>query len=98
MRVRGERGLEVRHDGQRLELDLDEGRRLACDLGRHRRDAGDDVALEADGVPREQPPVLDHAAVEHVGHVLVCHDGDHPGSARAFAVSIRVMRACGWSA
>ncbi len=48
-----------------------------------RGDAGDDVALEAHGVPREQPPVLHHAAVEHVGHVLVRDDGDHAREARA---------------
>ena len=76
-RVVRERRLEVGHDRQRLEVDLDQRRRLAGDLGRQRRDAGDDVALEADGVPGEQAPVLDHPAVEHVGHVLVRDDGEH---------------------
>ena len=78
-RVVGERRLEVGHDGQRLVVDLDQRRRLLGDLGRRRRDAGDDVALEAHGVLREQAPVLDHAAVEHVGHVLVRDDGEHAG-------------------
>ncbi len=75
--VVGERRLEVRHDGQRLELDLDERRRLAGDLGRQGGDAGHDVALEADGVACEQPSVLHHPAVQHVRHVLVRDDGDH---------------------
>ena len=72
-----ERRLEVGDDGKRLELDLDERSRLARDLGRQRRDAGDDVALEADRVAGEQPPVLDHPAVEDVGDVLVRDDGEH---------------------
>ena len=45
--------------------------------GVSRGDPGDDVALEADGVAREEPPVLHHAAVEDVGDVLVRDDGDH---------------------
>ena len=49
--VVGERRLEVGHDGQRLVVDLDQRRRLLGDLGGRRRDAGDDVALEAHRVP-----------------------------------------------
>ena len=67
------------HDGQRLVVDLDQRRGLLGDLGGRRRDPGDDVALEAHHVLREQPAVLDHAAVEHVRHVLVGHDGEHAG-------------------
>ena len=76
-RVVGERRLEIGHDGQRLVVDLDQRRSLLGDLGRRRRDAGDDVALEPDRVPGEEPAVLDHAAVEHVGHVLVGDDREH---------------------
>ena len=65
--------------GQRLVVDLDQRCRLLGDLGGRRRDAGDDVALEAHRVLREEPPVLDHATVEDVGHVLVGHDGEHAG-------------------
>ena len=91
----GERGLEVGHDRERLELDLDQRSCLPRDLRGRRGDAGDDVALEADRVPREQAAVLDHPAVEHVGHVLVRDHARTPGSARAFVVSMRVIRACG---
>src|SRR6185503_19189986 len=76
-RVVAERGREVGHHLERLELDLDERGCGARDLGRGRRDSGHDVTLEADGVAREEPPVLHHAAVEEVGDVLVRHDGDH---------------------
>ena len=76
-RVVAERGREVGHHLERLELDLDERGCGTRDLGRGRRDPGHDVALEADGVAREEPPVLHHAAVEEVGDVLVRHDGDH---------------------
>ena len=65
--------------GQRLVVDLDQRGGLLGDLGGRRGDAGDDVALEAHRVLREQPPVLDHAAVEDVGHVLVRDDGEHAG-------------------
>ena len=75
----GERGLEVGDDGQRLVVDLDQRRRLLGDLRRRRGDTGDDVALEAHRVLREEAPVLDHAAVEHVGDVLVGDDGEHAG-------------------
>ena len=53
--------------------------RLRRDLRRHRRDGGDDVGLEAHLLLREQAAVLDHLAVEHVGHVLVREDGEHAG-------------------
>ena len=78
-RAVGERGLEVGDDGQRLVVDLDQRGGLLGDLRRRRGDAGDDVALEAHLVLREQPAVLDHAAVEHVGHVLVGDDREHAG-------------------
>ena len=78
-RVVGQRRLEIGHDGQRLVVDLDQRRRLLRDLRRRRRDPRDDIALEANGVLREQAPVLDHAAVEHVGNVLVRDDGEHAG-------------------
>ena len=87
-RVVGERSLEVGHDGQRLVVDLDQRRGLLGDLRRRRGDAGDDVALEAHRVPREEPPVLDHAAVEHVRDVLVGDDGEHAGQ-RARLASCR---------
>ena len=70
---------EIRHNGERLVLDLDQGGRLLGDLRRRRRDPGDDVALEPHRVLREEPPVLDHPPVEHVGHVLVGHHGEHAG-------------------
>ena len=76
-RVVGERRLEVGHDGKRLVVDLDQRRGLLGDLGGRRRDAGDDVALEPHRVLGEEPPILDHAAVEHVGHVLVGDDREH---------------------
>ena len=41
-RVVGERRLEVGQHRERLEVDLDERRRLACELGCQRRDAGDE--------------------------------------------------------
>ena len=98
-RVVGERRLEVGHDGQRLVVDLDQRSGLLGDLRGRRGDAGHDVALEAHGVLREQPTVLDHAAVEHVGHVLVGDDREHAGERRApCVVSMRVIRACAWSA
>ena len=78
-RVVRERRLEVGHDRERLVVDLDQRGCLLGDLGGRRRDARDDVALEAHGVLREEPAVLDHAPVEHVRHVLVGHDGEHAG-------------------
>src|SRR5262249_49479817 len=39
--------------------------------------AGDDVALEAHLLLGEEPAVLDHAAVEHIRHVLVRQNGEH---------------------
>ena len=72
-----ERCLEVGHDGERLVVDLDQCSGLLGDLGRCRCDACDDVAFEPHGVLREEPAILDHPAVEHVGHVLVGHDGEH---------------------
>ena len=78
-RVVGECRLEVGHDGQRLVVDLDQRSGLLGDLGGCRGDAGHDVSLESHGVLREQPTVLDHAAVEHVGHVLVGDDREHAG-------------------
>ena len=75
----GERRLEVGHHRKLLVVDLDQRCGLLGDLGRRRRDAGDDIALEAHGVLREEPAILDHAAVEHVRHVLVGHDGEHTG-------------------
>ena len=62
---------------QRLVLDLDQPHGLVGDLRGHRGDAGDDVGLPADLVLREQAAVLDHAAVEHVRHVLVREHGEH---------------------
>ena len=73
-RIVGERRLEVGHDRQRLVVDLDQRRRLLRDLRRRRSDPRNDVALEANGVLREQAPILDHAAVEDVRHVLVGDD------------------------
>ena len=74
-----ERGREVGHDRERLVVDLDQRRRLLGNLGRRRGDARDDVALEPDRVLREEPAILDHAAVEHVRHVFVGDDGEHAG-------------------
>ena len=76
-RVVGERGLDVAHGRQRLVLHLDRRGRLGGDLRRQRGDGGDDVALEAHVVPREQQAVLDEVAVQHVGDVLVGEDGEH---------------------
>ena len=76
-RVVGERRLEVGHDGKRLVLDLDQRRGLLGDLGGRRGDPCHDVAFEPHRVPGEEPAVLDHAAVEHVGHVLVGDDREH---------------------
>ena len=72
-------GLEVDDARQRLVVDLDQRGRLGGDRGRQRGDAGDDVALPADALLREQPPVLDHAAVADVGHVGVREHGEHAG-------------------
>ena len=76
-RIVGERRLEVGHDGKRLVVDLDQRRRLLGDLGGRRGDAGHDIALEPHRVLGEEPAVLDHAAVEHVGDVLVRDDREH---------------------
>ena len=67
--VVGGGGVEVLDRRKRLVVDLEER-----DLGGRRRDARDDVALEAHLLLGEEPAVLDHAAVEHVRHVLVRDD------------------------
>ena len=77
-RIVGECGLEVGHDGERLVVDLDQRHGSIRDLGGRRRDARDDIALEAHGVPGEESAILDHPAVEDVGHVLVGHDRKNP--------------------
>ena len=76
-RIVCERRLEIGHDRKRLVVDLDQRRGLLGDLRGGRGDAGDDVALEPHRVLGEEPAVLDHAAVEHVGHVLVGDDREH---------------------
>jgi hypothetical protein len=78
-RARGHRGLEVGDRRERLVVDLDQGDRRLGGLGGQRRDARDDVGLEAHLVLREQAAVLHHAAVEHVGHVLVREHRDDAG-------------------
>ena len=78
-RVVGERGLEVVDDRQRLDLELDRVDRGLGLLGRERGDRGDDLALVAHDVAREQRAVLDVRAVAHVGHVGL---GDHREHAR----------------
>jgi hypothetical protein len=74
----GEGGLEVGHDGKRVEVDVDERSGLLRDLGRESSDTGDDLALEPDDVTREQAAVLHHAAVQHVGDIRVRDDREHP--------------------
>ncbi len=77
---------EVGDDRQRLVVDFDQGCSGLRDLGGRGGDSGNDVAFEADGVSREQPAVLNHAAVQNVGHILVGHDREDtrkcPGLAR----------------
>src|SRR2546428_8308551 len=72
--VVGGGGVEVLDGRKLLVVDLDERGRLLRDLGGRRRDAPDDVALEAHLLLGEEPAVLYHAAVEHVRHVLVRDD------------------------
>ena len=73
------RRFEVGNRRQRLVLDLDQVDRLLGDLGSQRRDPGDDIALPAHLLAGEQPPVLHHASVLHIRHVLVGDDGQNPG-------------------
>ena len=75
-RASGQRGLDVVDDRERLDVDLDQVARALRDLGRRRGHSGDDLALEADVLLREQPAILDVATVLEVGGVLVCNDGE----------------------
>ena len=82
-RALGGRRLDVGDGRKRLVLDLDQRRRGGGDLRRQRGDGGDDVALEAHLLLREQPAVLGHVAVAHVRDVLVREDGEHARHRRA---------------
>ena len=78
-RASGERRLDVVDDRQGLDVDLDQIARVLCDLGRCCGHGGDDLALEAHVLLREQPSILDVAAVLEVGGVLVRDDGEDAG-------------------
>ena len=81
-----ERALHIDDGRLRLVGDLDHRRGLLGELGRERGHRGDDLALEAHGVGREQPLILDEGAVRDVRDVLVGdhrkHAGERPGGAR----------------
>ena len=72
------RGLEVDDGRKGVVVDRDQAGRLLGDLGRDRGHAGDDVALPANLLLREEPPVLDHPPVLHVRDVLVRQNGEYP--------------------
>ena len=78
-RIARHRSLRVRQRHQRFVLDLDQLDRPRGDLGRHGRDGGDHIGLEADLLLGEQAAVLDQLTVEHVGHVLVREHREHAG-------------------
>jgi hypothetical protein len=74
-----ERLLNVVDDRHRLDVDLDQ---IAGALGELRRgggDGGDDLALEAHVLLREQAAILDVAAVLEIGGVRVGHDREDAG-------------------
>jgi hypothetical protein len=75
-RALGDCVLRIAHRLQRFVLDVDHSRGLGSDLGRQRRDGGDDVTLEADSVAREEATVLHQLAVEDIRDVLVCQHGE----------------------
>ena len=76
-RVVSECRLDVTDGRQRLVLDLDQSDGLIRDLPGQGRDPGENVALEAHLLLREQPSVLDHCAVADVRHVLVRQHGEY---------------------
>jgi hypothetical protein len=71
--------LEIGDRGQRLVVDLDQAGGLGGDLGRERRDTGDDLALEAHDVLGEQVSILHEGAEAHVGQLVLRHDRDDAG-------------------
>ena len=88
------RGLEVDDGRKGLVVDRDQAGRLLGDLGRDRGHAGDDVALPANLLLREEPPVLTIPPYFTSGTSSCVRTASTPGSARAFEASMRVMRAC----
>jgi hypothetical protein len=75
----GERQLGVGDRGELLALDLDERGGVRGDLGRQRGDRGDDLALEAHDVLREQGAVGDERPVQHVRDVRLGDHREHAG-------------------
>ena len=73
-RIVGQRCLEVGDDRQRLVLDDDGVDRALGDLGGGRGDGGNDLALEANDVAREQRAVLHERTEADIGHVV---GGEH---------------------
>ena len=83
--ARGSRLFDVVHHRQRLNVDLDQVERGLCNGGSRGGDSGDDLALEAHPLTREQATVLDVRTVLKVGNVGVCDDGEHAGESLGFA-------------
>ena len=75
-------GEEIGKRFQDFVFHLDERCSLSRDqwgAGRHR---GNDVAFPANLLLGEEPPVLDHSPVQHIGHVLMGENGEHAGNSR----------------
>jgi hypothetical protein len=74
-----QRRLRVEDRLERLVFDPDPPAGLGCELGRERRDGGDDLALETDDVAGEERPVANERAVPAVRHIVLGQHREHTG-------------------
>ena len=76
---------DVVHHRQRFDVDLDQVESGLRDGGSGGGDSGDDLALEAHPLTREQATVLDVRTVLEIGDVGMGDDGEHAGESLGLA-------------